>query len=399
MSDRPGSLLLRGWRPAGGLEPAAGAPAGPHPDRFDLRLRAGVIEGIGGLPSLPGETVLELAGAYLTPGLIDAHVHLGSGRPRTPGPQATEGPGPSAGAARWRRNAAATLRAGVTAVRNLGNVLDRAAQELLEASGDEPSFPVVVTAGRALTRKGAYGGFLGQEVEGTASMRRAVQTEVARGAAVIKVMVSGGVAFATGTVAGPFWTPAELGQVVALAHEAGVPVAAHANGPAACRLALEAGVDCLEHGILCGDEVLPLLAQRGVAWVPTLAPLWATLQGADPPAALAGVFARHQEAVRRGLELGVRVVAGTDAGSPAVPHGSLGWELGLLRQVGFSPSGLARAATAGAAELLGLGGGYGRLEVGARTDLAWFAADPLAPESPTLLPPGGVIRAGRLLAP
>jgi imidazolonepropionase-like amidohydrolase len=272
-------------------------------------------------------------------------------------------------------NARATLLQGVTAVRNVGNLFDREAAAALAAMRGNPIFPLVVSAGRALTRAGRYGGFLGGAASGAADLLRQVEREIDQGARVVKVILSGSVDLATGTAEGAYFSAAELVPVVRLAHEAGVPVAAHANGAEAIGVALAVAVDTLEHGIFATEEQLRGLAGGETRWVPTLTPLEGLL--ARPGAtALPAVLSGHRAAVARGAELGVRMVAGTDSGCRGVPHSSLGAELRHLRGAGLSPPAVAAAATAEAAAALRLPAGYGHLAPGAATDLVWFAADP-----------------------
>lgn len=335
------SYLLRGCREGAG-----------DVRTFDLRYSDGVVTARGALEPEPGDRVVDLRGAYVTPGLIDAHVHLGLGG----APQA----------------AAASVAAGLTAVRDLGGVRDTETGELREAK--VPPLRVV-SAGRALTRKGGYGVFLGIGVSDRAELLAAAQAELDRGATTLKVIVSGVVDFAHGTAGPPHFNGEDLRELVGLAGQAGVPVAAHANGAEAIGLAVAAGVDSVEHGILISEVELAAMAAAGTRWVPTLTPLH-NLRGDPRWPRLDEIFQRHLEAVARGRELGVILVAGSDAGSPGVPHGSVYTEIGLLRRAGLSPPEARRAATGVAAELLGLGDGYGCLEVGARTDLVWFAEDP-----------------------
>lgn len=172
----PGALVLRDWRAAGGgltLGSAAGRSVGSDSCRWDMRVEGGVIVALGPVGSPPAtpaavqvvalevspeDVVLDLGGAFLAPGLVDAHVHLGIGHP----PRALadlagiliEGVGPRsvdldavvaahpaddaerAGLRRLEANAWATLAAGVTAVRNLGNIFAADAQRRVRALAD-----------------------------------------------------------------------------------------------------------------------------------------------------------------------------------------------------------------------------------------------------------------------
>lgn len=351
------SYLLRACREAAGKA-----------QTFDLRYDDGVVVARGALEPEPGDQVVDLGGAFVSPGLVDAHVHLGLG-------------GPPEAAAR------ACVAAGLTAVRDLGGMQDTDVWGMQEARG----LPLrVVSAGRALTRKGGYGAFLGVAVSDRAELLAAARAEVGRGAATLKVILSGMVDFVAGTVGKPHFDREDLRELVALARHAGVPVAVHANGTEAIGIAVAAGVDSLEHGILISEAELSAMAAVGTRWVPTLTPLY-NLRGDPRWPRLAEIFERHLEAVARGRELGVTLVAGSDAGGPGVPHGSLHTEVTLLRRAGLSPPELRRAATSAAAELLALGAGYGRLEVGARTDLVWFVEDPFLETSDEGARPLGVM--------
>lgn len=404
LSPTPPSVLLRGWllpaslpvsQAAGPLSSGEGA-AEPRAG-YDLRLAAGRIEQIGHLEARPGERVVDCAGAYLCPGLIDAHVHLAIGKARDAEPHAERcgaGGGPpvvdGAASGLLAANARATLAQGVTAVRNLGNLLDPDAAGLLRAMRADPGRPLVVSAGRALTREGRYGGFLGRSVGAGDDLVRVVEEEMEAGADLVKVILSGSVDLRDGTVGEPHFLLDELTAAVRVAHRREVAVAAHANGSDAITIALRAGVDTLEHGILIAEDDLQLLAAEGTRWVPTLTPLEGLLGEADVDA-LPAVLEGHLRAVARGAELGARVVAGTDSGCRGVPHSSLGSELSLLRRAGLPPEAVARAATEEAAAALGLPSGYGRLEAGAATDLVWFSHDPFAAD--VLPPPRGWVRA------
>ena len=382
-----GGLVLSNWRRAGATGPDALV-------RHDLRMEAGVI-GERTPQYRPDEVVLDLEGAYLTPGLIDAHVHLGIGGPSPRGVVS--------GAAELDEHLRSTLAAGVTAVRNAGNVFDPAAGRRIAAAGMPGAFdaPRVVTAGRALTRRGCYGAFLGREIDTLEAGVRAVAEEIEAGATVIKLMLTGSVDFATGRVGRPHFDAGEVRALVAAAHVRGATVAAHANGAEAVGLAVEAGVDSVEHGILVGDRELSLLAERGTRWVPTLTPLY-LLQGTAAWPQLPALFAAHMTAVARGRDLGVTIVAGTDSGSPGVAHNAIAVELRLLARAGLGPQEVAASTTAQAARLLGLSDGYGTLAAGARTDLVWFSRDPFVcrgeadSTAEPALPALGWVREGRL---
>jgi imidazolonepropionase-like amidohydrolase len=356
-------LLIRCALAGGPL--AAPALAGISP-RFDVRYDEGVVKAVGSLEPLRGEEVLDLAGAHLCPGLVDAHVHLALGGAAFP-------PGPAAD--RVRENIAAHRARGVTAVRDLGGHDTPIDASATWERGDRVRLPRVVSSRGAITRRGAYGGFLGVALGPGQDVVGAVRQQAIAGADVVKVILTGSVDFARGTAASAHFTERELGSMVAAAHAEGIPLAVHANGAEAVRMAVETGADSIEHGILADEDTVAAMADSDVVWVPTLSPLHAL----DPDAVgvlLPSVLAAHETMVARAREAGVRIATGTDGGSPGVPHGSLLAEIAHLRALGFSPAEAREAAGPVGADLLRLTPGYGRLEVGAATDLVWFDHDP-----------------------
>ncbi|MBU2602998.1 MAG: amidohydrolase family protein [Actinobacteria bacterium] len=339
------STLLLDCRPAGG-------PTVTVPASFALRVHDGGIRDLGDLEARPDETVLDLAGAYLVPGLVDAHVHLELG-----------GMDP-------HESGDLNIAHGVTAVRDLGRA---------ERPWDRTraGAPLAVRASGGLTRQGAYGGFIGRELGPGDDVVRAVRHLVAAGAQVVKIVVSGRVDFERRTAASPHFSRAELRAMIHVAHEMGVPVAVHANGCQAIEWAVEAGADSIEHGILADEDTIAAIAGSRCVWVPTLTALHAQNSAHGWPM-LPHILADHQMMVFRAREMGAQIATGTDAGATRVKHGSLLTECVLLREAGLSPSEVRDAATVVAARLLGLPDDYGRLQRGALTDLVWFRSDPFA---------------------
>lgn len=358
--------LLLDCRPAGG--PSATVPA-----RFALRVHDGGIIDLGDLEVRSDETALDLAGAYLVPGLVDAHVHLELG-----------GMDP-------HESGDLNIACGVTAVRDLG----RAERPWDHTRVDAP---LAVRAWGGLTRQGAYGGFIGRELGPGDDVVRAVRALVTGGAQVVKIVVSGRVDFERYVADPSHFTRAELRAMIHVAHEMGVPVAAHANGSEAIERAVEAGADSIEHGILADEDTIAAIAGSRCVWVPTLTALHAQNAGDGWPM-LPRILAEHQMMVFRAHEMGALIATGTDAGAARVKHGSLLTEFMLLREAGLSPSDVRDAATVVAARLLGLPNDYGRLQRGARTDLVWFRSDPFA--SSVVPAPGARTERplGMLLAP
>jgi imidazolonepropionase-like amidohydrolase len=163
-------------------------------------------------------------------------------------------------------------------------------------------------------------------------------------------------------------------------------------------MAIEAGVDSIEHGSFIKPDTLSLMKQKGVYLVPTLLAGEWTGGKADrfPPSIAAkarAALAARSEMFRNALRLGVRIAFGTD--SAVSPHGMNAHEFTLMTQLGMSPAAALRAATATAAELLGIAAETGTLEPGKAADIVAVPGDPLADigvtERPLLVMKGGQV--------
>jgi imidazolonepropionase-like amidohydrolase len=213
---------------------------------------------------------------------------------------------------------------------------------------------------------------------GVAEVRKAVRYQIKYGARVIKVVASGGVMSHTGPAGARQYSIEELEAIVDEAHRAGLKVAAHCHGDEAARVAVECGIDCLEHGSLMSDETLDLLVERGTFLVATtyLADGMDTSHAApELQAKAAEVFPRARKTISKAIDRGVRVACGTDA--PAIPHGRNAKELIALVERGMTPLQALQAATIVAADLIEVDD-RGRLEPGLLADIIAVPGDPLA---------------------
>lgn len=190
-----------------------------------------------------------------------------------------------------------------------------------------PAFPIC--------RKGHYGGFIGRGFSDLAEYRALVAEVRQKGGHFVKIMVSGLMDFDHFGVLTDTPCPLELARdLIAIAHDAGFSVMAHANGREAVSAALTAGVDSIEHGAYLDGETLAQLAESKAVWVPTLVTI-GNLRGLGrfPDAVLEPLLALQQENVAKAASLGAYIALGTDAGAYAVYHGqAVAEEYALLRQ-------------------------------------------------------------------
>jgi len=325
---------------------------------------------------------VDAEGLFVAPGLVDAHVHLAlDGRADTTSLTAEAQTMLAYRAADHLRSA---VHAGVTTVRDLGapNTLamdarDAVAEGVLQG-------PRVVPAGANITMTGGHGHHIGGcEVDGTAEARKAARTQLKRGAEALKCMATGGVLTEGAQTGAPELTEDEMRAIVEVGEAANVPVAAHAHGRDGIGNAVRAGVDSIEHGTFMDRGTAELMAEHGVYWVPTTKALVgineAGVEGGIPEWAVEkseDATDDHRESFDLALEVGVPIAMGTDAGTPFNDHADAAEELELMVERGLSEEQALEAATADAADFLGLND-VGRVSDDYRADLVVLPENPL----------------------
>lgn len=323
---------------------------------YSIIIRSGVIAGIepGDVSSLVPDAVS--AGApFVMPGLVEAHAHLFLDGPELDQSVRKEYLGAPIDRMleMARKNCTLYRDAGITLVRDAGDAYG--VNTRLQAEFAQfPETPVQVRVpGRALRKKGRYGSFLGVEVTDAAGIVAAIH-EVASTAQDLKIVLTGIIDFEKCEVKGvPQFDLDECRLMVKTAHELGLPTFAHCSGFEGLRLAVEAGIDSIEHGFFMTREILTAMADRNIAWVPTVSPVH--FQYARPELAgwngttvkgLEKILDNHFEHIAMALDLGVGLVAGSDAGSFGVRHGSgLIDELFFFRQAGVPTERILESAT------------------------------------------------------
>ena len=343
--------------------------------------------------------VIDLKDRYVLPGLIDAHVHLTSDSGGIAGQLEEITLSPAAQAFDAWENGMKTLKAGFTTVRNLGDG-DGAVLALRDAINDgQIQGPRILDAGNSISvSSGHMDGSLGYRDElrpyfkaagntcdGAEDCRRAVRLQVSRGADVIKLATTGGVNSRIGAGLGKQMFEDEAVAIVETAKLFGMKVSAHAHGGDGIRLALEAGVDSIEHGTILDPETIEAFVASGAYYVPTLSTVNGYIERleANPDAYEPDVRAKIEWRIGitgKSLEIlypkGVPIAFGTDAG--VSKHGRNGDEFELMVRFGMPPMEAIKAATVNAADLLGITETAGTLEPGKSADIIAVKGDPVA---------------------
>jgi len=331
----------------------------------------------------------ELPEFTLLPGLIEAHAHffLEGGELNLEKRAAYLKQTPEDLLKLARPRLEKLIRLGIIAVRDAGDkdgvglALSR-----LYTSSNRPRMPYVDSPGAAIYHKGRYGSFMGEPIENCASLRDCVEARVKTGADRVKLIPTGIINFKAGAVTTePQMTTAEVSKLVAAAKSFGKQTFAHASGDTGIEHVIDGGVDSVEHGFFVRDDQLAKMRDRQIAWVPTFAPVQeqvdhADLMGWDAAIVsnLKKILAQHTASLVKAHEIGVQIIAGSDAGSVGVAHG-LGflYELELMERAGLSPLAVINSATGTSSNRLAFKEKFGQIKAGFRNRFILTRHSPL----------------------
>lgn len=342
-----------------------------------------------------GEEVIDLSDKFVMPGLIDTHVHLGFGG-KTSLVEVSEPP--EIVAIKGIKNAQLDLLAGFTTVRDEGYPTITGCFNIRDAINARVfAGPRIFASGMYITQTGGHLDFrypgepvgitafkTGNVANGPEEVRAAARLMLKYGADQIKVVVTGGVLSPGNEPGEQNMSVEEIEAAVNVAKMHGKITSAHAHGTAGIKAAAVAGVSVIEHCTLVDDETIQIMVEKGIAIVPTFIVLKVVAENG----AAAGIpdFAvkkatalvgSHLSNIKKAYDAGVRVIFGTDCGTPLTPHGTQAGEFELMVGAGISPVDTLLSATRYAAELLRWDDKIGTIAPGKLADIVAVDKNPL----------------------
>lgn len=355
--------------------------------------------------------VIDAKGAWLIPGLMNMHVHLGL---VLPGKQKAALANESDAALALRMAAAAreALQAGVTTIRLPGDKrhADLALKRAIEKG--QAHGPRIFSAGESLSITAGHGSKKPGKInyDGPYELVKAARTQISAGASWIKILISGGIATDGGGLAAALMTPEEINAVIDAAHRFGAKVTAHSGSSVATSIAVDAGIDCIEHGYFLDQKTLRKMKKHGTWLVPTIVvsqpasePFFERI--GSPPWYLKRRNAAgkaHWQTLKMAIKEGVNIGLGTDQ-LPAEPNDgttATAREAQYYVEAGMTPLQALRSATIETAKLLEAEDDIGSLEVGKYADIVALEKDPTedikALRNITLVMKGGTVYRNKL---
>lgn len=345
--------------------------------------------------------IVDLDGAWVMPGLINAHAHLpSSGKPPKPNAKPVNykklfdtlskvPPVLAYFMALERASAKNQLLSGVTTLRTVGGVMDHDGRIRDEVNAGKRLGPRMLVCNTGVSVPGGhFAGSLATEASSPEEAALHVRQIAATNPDWIKLMITGGVMDASedgepGVLRMP---PEVVSAACDQAHELGYRVCAHVESPEGVRVALEGGVDTIEHGALPDDWILGLFRHRKAADICTISP-------AIPYALMSVEESRSSEVAKRNgkivmdgiiacaracLEAGIPVGLGTDSGCPFITHYDMWRELAyFVKYCDVTPAFALHTATLVNAQILGIDSETGSLEAGKSADLIVCEQNPL----------------------
>lgn len=368
--------------------------------RADILVEDDRIRRISSSVGTAADKVVDAAGKYVLPGVIDSHVHLSM----------NGGSHPMADMSKCReaeavlvdiRSAEELVRSGITTVRDCGGI---ARESLIVRDAIKEGKligPRIIPCINAIKIPGGH--FYGVEVTGPNEARYAARTLIRDGAQFIKLMATGGLGKVGEKPGVVELDTDEMAAAIGEGRKHGMASAAHCHSKEGMMNALEAGVTTLEHCTFLDGEVVDKMLEKDVYIVPTFSPYcqmdrYGLENGVSPYMCRMSkdIVAYKNKTFRLAYEKGVKIAFGRDAGAPLTRHGEYYIEMTDMENAGMSRKDIIVSATETAAKALQVYDETGSLEEGKSADILILDADPLE-DLRNFKKVSTVIAAGRLI--
>lgn len=346
----------------------------------NIRIVDGIISEITDSVADIQNDAIDCSGLYLTPGLIDMHVHItwdgGSAPVRT-----MLEDGNYVATLRGLTSAQNSMKKGVTTLREVGSPDDTAIDIASAINRGIVKGPNMIPCGRIIQCTGGHVPEVGIIADTSDEIMKAIRFLKAKGAQWIKVAATGG-AYGPEEIGPVLYTQEELALIVRESHRLNLKVAAHALSEVGINNCIDAGIDTIEHGAHIEEEALKKMVTKGLALIPTLSVYMelSQSQGILPQNIVDKaimVVGQQKKTFRKAMELGVKIALGTDAGSPNYgPHPSVFKEMLAMSDYGMSNTDVIKCATINASELLNKSK-IGVIEVGRAADIVALENNPI----------------------
>lgn len=345
-----------------------------------IKIAGGMIAEICCALPADADNSIDCSGKYITPGLIDMHVHIvWDGGPSPVRTMLDEGN--YVASFRGLANAQASLKKGVTTVRDVGCPDDVAIYMAHAIQRDIVDACDIVPCGRALQITGGHVPEVGVIADTSDEILKSIRYLKAAGAKWIKIMATGG-AYGPEEIGPVLYSEEEMRLIVRESHRLHMKVAAHALSKVGIINCIEAGIDTIEHGAVIPEEYLRKMKEKNLAYIPTLSVYkgLSLSHGALPDNIVEKakfVVENQKKTFKMAMELGVSIALGTDAGSPGYgPHPSVLKEMLVMEEYGMRKVEVIKSATLNAAKILE-NESIGAIEAGKTANLVVLNANPL----------------------
>ena len=330
-----------------------------------------------------GLPLYDLNGFWVMPGMIDMHVHLCSETPEQNTPRA-----------QWRMTTPPPLKV-LSAASNCGHVTYYEPEDVALGEAVRNGTivgPRIIASAGGVTMTAGHGDLCFPSTvlrlpeyrygeacaDGVSECMKRVREKVRNGADFIKIFSSGGCSSHGDEPHWPNFTLEETKAIVETAHALERKVASHTQGESGAEIAIQAGVDTIEHGCSLTEEMCQMMAEKGIFLVPTVKVLRALCKKKSPHMRLKAetLIKKHMKAIEYAKKAGVKMAFGTDTSGFTLLHGENADELVYLSQCGISNKDLIIMATSRAAEALGMEEEIGSVEEGKAADLLIIDTNP-----------------------